>query len=277
MQNAVDNATIRDHALGVTRQHWGKILLMTLIATVIPSIVLGVITVIFNALLPIPVYLIGSIPAAFLSSSLITSFVVYLIVMTVVSALLYPALMLGLYSGLLNLIRGQEAGVSAVFSRLGSCLKGFLLSLYIGLRVWLWMLPGLGVSTLGIIIGSSFGTFVSLVGVLLIYVLVIPAAFRYCMALPALADKPELGVLAAFQMSKEIMNGRKWQCFKLIFLYALALVGVMILISILSALLAKVALLIAVLTIVLILALLFFGVLIQVAFLTFYAVQADSN
>lgn len=277
MQNAVDNATIRSHALQVTKQHWGKIFLMTLIVVIIPSIVLGVITAIFNALLPLPIVLIGSVPAALLPPSLLTSIIAYTIIMLLVSALIYPALMLGLFNGLLKLIRGQEASVSAVFSRLGSCLKGFLLSLYIGLRVWLWTLPGLAVTTLGFTIGAEFGTVVSFAGIVLIYVLAIPAAFRYCMSLPALADQPSLGVLGAFNRSKELMDGRKWQYFKLIFLYALIVVGVTILLSILSALLAKVAVLTIVLAIVSLLALLFVSMLVMTASLTFYGALTDSN
>lgn len=281
MQNSVTNATLRSHAQDVVKKNFGKIFLMMLIVAVIPSVVIGVISLIFSLFLPVSLNILLSVPASYLvqfyGPSIIAMYIAYTVVITIVSALIAPALTLGLYNGILQLIRGEQTGVGVVFSRISSCLKGFLLSLFVGLRIWLWTLPGLGVLTLGLIIGGSFGIVLTIVGFILMYALIIPAAFRYCMSLPALADQPELGVLGSFRKSKEIMQGRKWQYFKLVFFYVLIFVAFIIVLSLLSALLAKAPVLFIPLLIVSLVVFLAISMVIQVASLTFYGVYSGSN
>lgn len=283
MQRIATNSDIRNHTMDVVKQHWGKILLMTIIVAAIPSLILQVLSAIFNRILPVP---LASVPMLlanpyylrYYGSSVIVGYLLYLLVALVVSALVAPALQLGMNNGLLCLTRGENTSVEVVFSRLRSCLKAFLLTLFIGLRIWLWTLPGLAISTLGIIIGSGFGLFLTFVGFIAMYVLVIPAAFRYCMAIPALADQPELGVLDAFNKSKEIMDGRKWQYFKLMFLYGLILFGIVLAATLLAALLAKATVVLSILLIIpVIVACVFISMLIQVATMTFYNAYAGNN
>lgn len=281
MQNSVTNATLRSHAQDVVKKNFGKLVLMMLIVAVIPSVVIGLTSLIFNLCLPIPLTLMMSMPTSYLAlffgPSTVVAFIVYIVVITVVSALIAPALTLGMYSGILRLVRGEQTSVGVVFSRISSCLKGFLLSLFIGLRIWLWTLPGLGVITLGLFIGGSFGTILTIAGFILMYALIIPAVFRYCMSLPALADQPELGVLGSFRKSKEIMQGRKWQYFRLVFFYVLILLAFFIVLSVLAALLVKVPVLSFVVLLATLAVFLIVNMIIQVASLTFYGVYSGNN
>ena len=274
--NPITNADIRHHATDIVRQHFGKILPMMLVAAVAPSVIVSLFTAILNAILKPTPLRFGPSPFGFYFTPPSVSYVVIMLLGVLLSALVYPAVLLGLYHGILNLIRGADASVADVFSRVGSCLKGFLLSLYVGLRTWLWILPGFVLGILGAALSNSFGVFLMMIGVIAMYALVVPAAFRYCMALPALADQPDLGVLGAFNRGKEIMQGRKWQLFRLLFLYGLLLVGVAVLLSLLMTAVAKSTVLLILMSVVALVAVVLVGVIILVAMLTFYGVYADS-
>lgn len=269
----ITNADIRNHALDVVRRHFVKLFLMLLVAALVPSAVLGLLSAIFAPFMPTMTALI-MYPERLTSA--IPTMILYALLSIILSALVSPAVMLGLYHGMLNLIRGMDASVMDVFSRIGSCLQGFLLTLYVGLRTWLWMLPGLAVMLIGVAIGGGFGGFLIFVGTVAMSVLTIVASFRYAMSLPTLADRPELGVFGSFNRGKEIMNGRKWQLFKLLFVYVLILLAVLLVLSLLTAALAKVPVLLVLLGIIDALACLAVGTVVQVATLTFYGVYADS-
>lgn len=274
--NPITNADIRNHATGIVRQQFGKVFPMMLVTALAPSVIVGLFTAILNAIFKPTPMRFGFSPFGFYFTPPSASYIIIALLSLILSALVYPAVMLGLYHGILNLIRGMDAGIADVFSRVGSCLNGFLLSLYVGLRTWLWILPGFVLSILGAALGNSFGVFLMIIGVIAMYVLVIPAAFRYCMALPALADQPELGVFGAFNRGKEVMQGRKWQLFKLLFLYGLIMVGVAILFSLLITAVAKIAVLAVLVAIAALVMAVLIGMVIMVSVLTFYGVYADA-
>lgn len=284
MPSLNNNADIRGHAMGVTKRNFGKIFLMNLIVGAIPAVILQALSLIFNVIISAsvssmttryPYYGYGSRYASSAVGFLFGAYAVYMLISLLVSALITPALTMGQNNGILHMIRDEQTSVGAVFSRFRICIKGFLLTLFIGLRTMLWALPGFAVILLAAVFGTGFGLFLLVVGYILIYALIIPAAFRYCMAIPALADDPDLGVLEAFNRSKDMMEGRKWQYFRLLFLYGLILLGAVLAVTLLATLLAKVSIILSVLIILPIIPIfIFISMLTQVASLTFYDVYS---
>lgn len=261
MANPADNATIRRRAWDLTRANIGRLFLMQLVAVAVPSIASAVLM---------------TIASTAMSAS--TGLGVILTIVAFITILLFSAaLSLGLQSGYLNLIRGGTASVSDVFSRLDSSVKALLLSLLIGLRVWLWMLPGLLIVIIGGSISSGFGAFLAIVGMVLSYALVIPAAFRYCMAFTALADEPDLSVMDAFHKSIEIMDGRKMTYFRLIFVLVLVLMGISLAATLLMNLLGRLALLAILLSLALFAVSIIGSLVIQIASLMFYVECNDGD
>lgn len=261
MANLSDNATIRSRAWELTRSNIGRLFLMYLVAGAIPSVT--------------AVILMSIASAAMYASTALG--VILMIVAFVTIILCAVALSLGLQSGYLKLIRGGSASVGDVFSRIDCSFKGLLLTLFIGLRIWLWMLPGLVVTTIGASIGNGFGVFLMIVGLILSYALMIPAAFRYCMATTALADHPEMGVMDAFHKSIEIMDGRRMTYFKLIIVLTLILMGFSLAASLLMSLLSRVAILVFLMYLVNMAISLVGSLVIQITSLMFYAECTDGG
>jgi uncharacterized membrane protein len=137
------------------------------------------------------------------------------IALTVMTILLSPVLQLGLISALLHALRRQEFSVAIVFSRLRIYPKALGLTLLLGLKYLMWMLPGIAVMVLGFFLPAEASLLVMLLGMAAMIVPVIPAVYRYAMATYILADAPETGVLACIRRSKEIMQGRKMELFSL--------------------------------------------------------------
>lgn len=145
--------------------------------------------------------------------------------LSLVQNLISPVLTLGLIHATLTLLRGGTATVSTVFSRVGSIIRVIALNIVIGLKVLLWMLPGLAVAVLAIVIGiltEKAGVMLALyfVSMMVMTVPMIMAVYRYAMASTFLADEPETGVLTCIRRSKEVMKNRKMQLFTLEFPYA---------------------------------------------------------
>ncbi len=166
-----------------------------------------------------PVYTIGSL------------------LLTLAVSLVSGGLSLGMAAGMLAICRRQETAVNVVFSRMGQCLKMFGLTLWVGLKTCLWALPGvtllvaglvtMGAAAQGQIAATNENAVVALLIVLAGYVamlvLMIPAAFRYMLALYVLVDEPDRGIRECVIMSKVMMKGHKWQAFKLVVPFVLVL------------------------------------------------------
>lgn len=221
----MNNSSIRARAHQLVSQHWGKMICMALLigvaylgATLVVSLISG---------------LFSGISA--------TLAAILMIVFSVVICIAGSGLMLGYNGCMLQLHDGKSVRASDVFSYLGNSLPAFGLGLWIGLWVFLWMLPGMAVMLIGALIGGAMDSealtvLLMIVGYVAIFVCVLRAAFSYSMANYALADKPSMGVRAAMNKSKELMNGRRWQLFCLTVPYALISIGASLLVSLLVAL-----------------------------------------
>lgn len=135
-----------------------------------------------------------------------------------ITLLLGPVLGLGFFHTLLKALRREEISYSTVLARLPLFFKAIGLDVMVALRVFLWMLPGWGVSLLGAVIMlylPSLGMLVMVAAVVLMFVLMIRAMYRYRLASYVLADAPQTGINAAIRRSKEIMKGRKMELFSL--------------------------------------------------------------
>ena len=175
-----------------------------------------------------------------------TTYMVGYLITLLITTLLSGGLTLGLLSAMINLCRGNAVRVGAVFGRMSQCLKGFGLSLWVGLKTVLWMLPGYALLIAGVIMTSGMSNtanaeesaaIVSLLmlgAMILIFALVIPAAMRYMLSTFVMADKPDTGVFESVRQSKAMMKGHKWQAFKLIIpvllvMYVILLVAALVL------------------------------------------------
>lgn len=135
-----------------------------------------------------------------------------------ITLLLSPVLGLGFFHTLLKALRREEISYSTVLARLPLFFKAIGLDVMVALRVFLWMLPGWGVSLLGAVIMlylPSLGMLVMVAAVVLMFVLMIRAMYRYRLSSYVLADAPQTGINAAIRRSKEIMKGRKMELFSL--------------------------------------------------------------
>lgn len=140
-----------------------------------------------------------------------------IIALTAMTLLLSPVLTLGLINALLHALRRQEFTVSIALSRLRYFPKALGLTLLLGLKYLLWMLPGFAIMALALLLPPEAAAVVVLLGMIVAFVPVIPAAYRYAMATFILADAPETSVLACIRRSKEVMAGRKAELFGLEF------------------------------------------------------------
>ena len=219
---SVENVYTRQTAKELTRKHFWKLLGMEVIlfGIVYATLMVG------SALLS----LIGSEAIAMIGS----------IVLMAVMVLVGSGLGMGLRAAMIDLCRNDETvTVGRLFSRMGQTLKAFGLSLWIYLKIFLWALPAYAVVILGmasVLLASTSttntftgGTSIPLdpesatitlsllpfIGMILIFALVIPAAFRYLLSAYVLADKPETGVFECVKQSKAMMKGHKWQAVKL--------------------------------------------------------------
>ena len=173
--------------------------------------------------------------------------------------LLSGGLMVGFLRVLLHLCRsGQLRSTDSVFRYMNMSLKGFGLNLLIGLKTFLWMLPGYALllfSFAGIYMAQATSVdsltgmesipansaaadiglvLMLLVSLVLIFALAIPAVLRYALSGYILADKLTTGVFDCVRQSKDMMQGRKWQLFKLIL--PLCLTCAVVMLAILAAL-----------------------------------------
>lgn len=142
---------------------------------------------------------------------------------------------------MLRLCRGDEAiPVEQVFSGMRHSLKALGMNLWICAAVLLWMLPGYllmmgGAMFWAVGIDSLTGELtltpseqqiigcVILAGLALCIGLAVPAIFRHALAPFLLADEPSAWIWDCAARSKALMKGRKWQLFRLILPFLLAL------------------------------------------------------
>lgn len=164
-------------------------------------------------------------------------------VVGVISFLVSPFLTLGMLNYFFKLLRNEpDALIGTVFSRRNCFFKGIGLSLMIGLRTVLWMLPGMAVEMLGLVLlpilpeGLYFlSASLIYVAPILMLVLGIRAIMHYSMATRVMAETPSLGVNACIRQSISMMSTRKMQLFSLYISFILINLGLMLLTSLLTA------------------------------------------
>ncbi len=213
---SVENVYTRHTAKELTQKYFWKLLGLMVTAVGIPYILSMVVTALLSLTESKSVIIIGSF------------------VLMLVNILVSSSLILGLYSAMIDLCRGDDTvTVSRVFSRMGDCLKAFGLNLWVALKIMLWALPAYAlmivvtffaldaVKDSAVMAGEARAWLQTLlmispfVVMVLVFALAVPAALRYMLSVYILADKPETGVFDCVNQSKAMMKGHKWQAFKL--------------------------------------------------------------
>ncbi len=149
--------------------------------------------------------------------------------LNVLAWLITPCLALGMYHWMLQRLAGQNAGYSTVFSRMRLFLKSIGLRLYVALRIFLYMLPGVALSVLSLLpvwtanagsqieLMTSLNTAMTLMTLSSIVMLALGifAALTYSPAEILMAGRPETRILDAARQSKALMKGNRGQLFSL--------------------------------------------------------------
>ena len=226
------SAAFKAKARAALRQHWQTALLIALIVNLPSLLVQGISAFTKNdvtaRLEDLVLQSSGSatamnaLPDAVLSMLSETG-IITMMVLSAVAWLITPVLSVGMAHWTLERLRGQELPVSAVFSRLRIFFRSIGLRLWIVLKIFLWMLPGLAVSLISIVLlmRSNPGTTEELLsaanlsihfvylGMIVMIVLGVMGYLYYAMAEFVLADEPQERVLSCARRSKMWMKGRR--------------------------------------------------------------------
>lgn len=231
MSTAAENILIRQKAVRLLRKHFGKLLLMALLA-----VSLCLTLLVFGLLI-----LFVTTGGPWSSTAHVTNavginhpYTFGLWVLWLLVAFVGSGLLQGLISTMLRLCRGDESSKQGyIFSCMRYSPKAFGLSLWCAAALLLWMIPGyllmMGGSMFGAVaIDSNTGVLhltpqeqqvigaVILCGLILCTVLGIPAFFRHMLAPFMLSDEPSAWIWDCAARSKAMMKGRKWQLFRLL-------------------------------------------------------------
>lgn len=228
MTSIVTNPILRERAKNTVHRNLGRLIVMELIfaALILAAILLPFLLFMSNIKAAIVNYRFAQIssyvgdelPALLplAAPALLSVLLVYLL----------SPLSMGLYKAHIDMARGLQPSYGTLFCRFRNILGCVGLSLWITLKLLLWTLPGIGASLLmgilGIMFDSDFIVAITpLVTMVVTLVCLIPASYRYHMANYIFADDPSVGVFGAVDKSKGMMQHRKWQLFKLTFVYGL--------------------------------------------------------
>lgn len=156
----------------------------------------------------------------------------YSAILTVVTGLISPFLMLGLINYMLDLLRGvKDAPITAVFSRRGCFFKAIGLNIMVYLRVLVWMLPGMALTMAAVFVPVDWLASLLLSGgMIAMMVLGIRAAMHYALATHFMADNPGTGVNEAIRLSYAMLRRRKL----LLFILEMSFIGWNLLLMILQ-------------------------------------------
>lgn len=130
---------------------------------------------------------------------------------------------MGLVRGALDHLRRGAFTFEHISSMFPYAKQMICYSLWEGLFAFLWMLPGLILSFIGNGVSLSahdkgsalLGMVITLIGILLMFVLVIRAAFNYALGACCIVDNPNMGGCAALEKSKRLMRNHRWLFFKM--------------------------------------------------------------
>ncbi len=149
------------------------------------------------------------------TSPLILSWCLYILALLVT-----PCLSLGLQASLLTMFRGGKCTWKDVFCRRGCFLQAIGLYLLMGLKIFLWTLPGLATQAILVSLAFYFESallqqYLTPVGVAIGVVLCYRATLHYALSAYILADRPQLKIRACIRESISIMRLRKMRLFLL--------------------------------------------------------------
>lgn len=133
--------------------------------------------------------------------------------------LLSPVLAIALTRALLNAVRKREVTLADSMAMLRHTPKALLVELWVFLRVYAWMLPGMALMLLSLLLIYLLPQLV-VVSLLLLFagmaislVLGVRAGLHYALAPIVLADDPTLSPNACVRISWEVMRRRKMEFF----------------------------------------------------------------
>lgn len=232
INQTVENVYLRQDAVRLTRKHFWRLLGMLLLIVLIAGVLDTGLTALGDLLLLKESQDVIDAAIAFTQENRISSantllaaqtnlltspkYLLFNLAFILITGLVSSALGLGRHAQMLEAARGGKPRILGVFCRMRQCLKSWLLSLWVTLKLGLWAIPGLILISADTALwqGAS-SNWLTAIGIGLVLGLVIPAALRYCLATFILADDPDRGVRECVTLSKGLTAGRKWQCFKL--------------------------------------------------------------
>ena len=138
-----------------------------------------------------------------------------LLALAVMVAVASPVLTMGLINALLHALRKQEFTPVITLSRVKCILKALGLMLLVGLKIFLWMLPGTALMLTALFLPQKLMGLAMLVGFVAMVALGVVASYRYAMAVYVMADEPTRGIRDCIRRSKEVMKHRKLEFFSL--------------------------------------------------------------
>lgn len=247
LKQTVENVYIRQEAVQLTRRYFWRLLgMIALITTVVSAaeyflnragdVINGAeIQAVQAALqrLSTAEYITSTRPFEEAMTALFTSprFWLFNLAYMLLSFLLSQGLMLGRLSQEIAAAQGKTPRVTGLFSRLDCCVKAVGLVLLTGVRIFLWLLPGLAAcfiaAELRLYGQMPVSPLMTMLGVGLLFGFGIPAVYSYMMAPYILADESDRGVRECITLSTGLMKYCKWQYFKLCVPMWLKLLGTM--------------------------------------------------
>lgn len=152
--------------------------------------------------------------------------------------LVQPFLELGWKACLLRILRGEPVEIQDVFCRKSCFFKGIGLVLLQGLKMLVWMIPGMIgymiCTVLMVVIDSILFLYLGIACMIASVVMGLRAAMHYSMSTYFMAEHPEWGIRMCIKSSVDVMRNRKMQ---LAMLY-LSFIGWMFLASLVTSLLS---------------------------------------
>ena len=208
----VENVYTRHTAKELTKQYFWKLAGMMAIAFGIPYGLTIIVPAIFAP--------VGTQSNMYVTVTFVTA---------IVAGLLDSGLTLGLLRSFIDLCRGENVRVSAVFQHMHMTLRGFGLGLWVGLKTLLWALPAYALVAVAVIFSLNTNqttqpseellllySLLPIGMIVAVFAMVVPAVMRYMLSTFIMADKPNTGVFECVRQSKAMMKGHKWQAFKLV-------------------------------------------------------------
>lgn len=256
VSQTVENVYLRQDTMQLTRKHFWRLLGMLAILTLLPLCLEKLLTLLGDLLTAPETLAVVNSTQEYTSAEKLTSkepmlqaiydlftspkFLLFNLFYGVVTGVVGAGLLMGQTAELLRTGRGETPHMTGVFGRMNICFKAWLLELWTGLKIIFWLLPGMLFFLAGAWLAGAdralAGVWTMLGGIGVMLALAIPAFYRYWLAPYIMADEPHRSIRECIGLSKELMQGRKLQCFKLTVPLVLKILSVMWLVNMAGAL-----------------------------------------